>query len=80
MYQAEFATELLKVLKDKGLHTATETTGHAKTDVFAKYIEQVDALYFDVKHYDSEKHRAGIGITNDLILKNLAYALDHHDN
>lgn len=80
LYQAEFATELLKVLKNKGIHTATETTGHAKTDVFAKYIEQVDALYFDVKHYDPEKHREGIGATNDLILKNLAHALEHHDN
>ncbi len=80
LYQAEFATELLKQLKEKGIHTATETTGFAKPDVFAKYIDYVDALYFDVKHYDPEKHRQGIGATNELILQNLAYALEHHNN
>ncbi|MEY8445282.1 glycyl-radical enzyme activating protein [Enterococcus ratti] len=78
LYQAEFATELLRVLKEKGIHTATETTGYAKLDIFANYIQQVDTLYFDVKHYDSEKHQTGIGVTNQLILKNLSYALKHH--
>lgn len=80
LHQAVFATELVKQLKRKGIHTATETTGYAKQTVFAKYIEQVDALYFDVKHYDPEKHKAGIGATNELILKNLAYAVEHHSN
>lgn len=80
LYQAEFATELLRQLKAKGIHTATETTGYAKPVVFEKYIEQVDALYFDVKHYDPEKHREGIGATNEMILKNLAFALENHDN
>lgn len=79
LYQAEFATELLRLLKEKGIHTATETTGYAKQEVFAAYLKQVDTLYFDVKHYDSEKHREGIGVTNELILANLAYSLKHHD-
>lgn len=80
LYQAEFATELLKELKKKGIHTASETTGYANREVFANYIKQVDALYFDVKHYDPEKHREGIGVTNELILENLKYAIENHED
>lgn len=80
LYQAAFATELLKQLKEKGIHTAAETTAHAKTEDFANFIKQVDTLYIDVKHHDPEKHRAGIGATNETNLKNLAYAIKHHDN
>lgn len=78
LFQADFATELLKNLRAKGIHTASETTGFAKTEVFAAYIAQVDSLYFDVKHYDSDKHKAGIGAGNELILENLAYAVANH--
>ncbi|WP_440897728.1 glycyl-radical enzyme activating protein [Amphibacillus sp. Q70] len=79
LYQAEFATELLRQLKEKGIHTASETTGSVKTDIFKKFIEQVDVLFFDIKHYDAEKHRAGIGSSNKLILKNLAIAIQSQE-
>lgn len=75
LYQAKFATELLKQLKANNIHTAAETTGQANPKIFEKFIAQVDSLYFDVKHYDPEKHRQGIGVSNKLILKNLALAL-----
>lgn len=80
LYQAEFATELLKQLKMKGIHTAAETTGQAKSQAFEKFIEQTDMLYFDVKHYDDKKHRQGIGATNQLILNNLGIAVQKHSN
>jgi len=80
LYQAEFATKLLKRLKGEGIHTATETTGYAKQAIFKECITQVDALYFDVKHYNPKKHREAIGTTNELILKNLVYAIEHHNN
>lgn len=76
LYQAKFATELLKQLKAKGIHTASETTGQANPHIFEKFIAQVDTLYFDVKYYDPDKHRQGIGTSNKLILKNLALALE----
>ncbi len=80
LYQATFATELLRILKEKEIHTAAETTGYAKPSVFANFIKQVDLLYFDVKHYDSQQHRQGTGVDNGLILKNLAHALAVHPN
>ncbi|GGC78126.1 hypothetical protein GCM10011573_04760 [Enterococcus wangshanyuanii] len=78
LYQAEFATELLRRLKEKGIHTASETTGFAKEELFKKYIEQVDLLYFDVKHHDDEQHKKGTGVSLNPILNNLACALKEH--
>ncbi|WP_427814865.1 glycyl-radical enzyme activating protein (plasmid) [Enterococcus sp. 22-H-5-01] len=76
LYQAEFATELLRRLKEKGIHTASETTGFAKPDVFSRYIDQVDLLFFDVKHHDENHHKLGTGVSLKPILKNLTIALD----
>lgn len=75
LYQAPFATQLLEALHENGIHTACETTGYAKPAVFRQFIENVDLLFFDVKHYDSDQHQAGIGMRNELILENLEIAL-----
>ena len=80
LYQAEFATELLRQLKEKGIHTASETTGFARAEVFKKYIDQVDILYFDVKHHDEDEHKRGTGVSLKPILNNLSYALNEHPN
>lgn len=68
LYQAEFATELLRQLKTKGIHTASETTGFARSETFSKFIEQVDLLYFDVKHHDELQHKTGTGVSLKPIL------------
>lgn len=78
LYQAEFATELLRQLKEKGIHTASETTGFARNEVFRRYIQQVDLLYFDVKHHDEKAHKAGVGVSLKPILNNLTTALAEH--
>lgn len=80
LYQAEFATELLRQLKAKNIHTASETTGYAKPEVFGNFIEQVDLLYFDVKHHNETQHKAGTGVSLKPILKNLAQALEQQQN
>ena len=80
LFQAKFATQLAKILHHKGIHITCETTGFANQDVFNSFIANIDLLYFDVKHYNAEKHKAGIGVDNILILKNLQYALANHSN
>lgn len=80
LYQAAFATELLRQLKEEGIHTASETTGFARAEVFANYLTQVDLLYFDLKHHDEAQHQAGVGISLQPIIKNLAYAQKHQKN
>lgn len=76
LHQAEFATELLRQLKAKGIHTASETTGFARKEIFEKYVEQVDLLYFDVKHHDELQHKKGTGVSLTPILNNLIRALE----
>ena len=74
--QPEFAVSLLKASKENNLHTCAETTGFAKQEVFASVIENLDLILFDVKHWNSEKHKEGTGVNNERILANLKYAID----
>ncbi|WP_027108386.1 glycyl-radical enzyme activating protein [Lacticigenium naphthae] len=78
LYQADFAIDLLKRLREKNIHTACETTGYVKSSKFEEFLENVDLVYMDIKHYDSIKHFDGTGVRNELILKNLALALAKH--
>lgn len=74
MMQPDFVIELVRMLKDSGVHTAIETTGCVGEEIFRKLAREFDLLLFDVKHYNSEKHRQGTGVGNDQIIKNLRWA------
>lgn len=76
LMQHEFALEILKSLKEKNIHTAVETTGYAPSKIFLKFIENVDLLLFDMKHYDREKHFKATNVYNDLIIENLKIAIN----
>ncbi len=76
LMQHEFASELLKFLKTKNIHTAIETTGYTSNEVFSKFIENVDLLLFDMKHYDRDKHFKATNVYNDLIIENLKIAIN----
>ncbi|VTS16197.1 pyruvate formate-lyase activating enzyme [Streptococcus porcinus] len=72
--QYDFAKAILKAAKEKGLHTAIETTAYAKHEQFIDLIQYVDFIYTDLKHYNQVRHRKMTGVTNDLIIKNIHYA------
>jgi pyruvate formate lyase activating enzyme len=76
LMQWQFADALLDTLKNCGIHTAIETTGCVQSDVFRNVTRNADLLLFDVKHYDSEKHRAGTGVSNEMIFSNLKYCIE----
>ena len=61
MVQPDFAEALVLRLKEEGIH-------------FHRLAPLFDLLLFDVKHFDSEKHKKGTGIGNELILRNLRWA------
>ena len=75
LLQPDFATALLQACKEKGLHTAMETTGFAAPAVFRQVTGYADLLLFDIKHWDEEKHREYTGVSNLPILANMQYAL-----
>ena len=74
MVQPDFVEAIVLSLKEKGIHTAIETTGCVAPEVFHRLAPLFDLLLFDVKHFDSEEHRRGTSVGNELILENLRWA------
>ncbi len=68
--QPEFTLQLLKKLKETGIHTALDTSGFAPYENMERVLPYVDLFLFDLKHMDSEQHRIVIGVPNELILEN----------
>lgn len=75
MVQPDFVKALLAKLKEHKIHTAIETTGYIKKEIFRELAPMFDLLLFDVKHYDSDKHYEGTHVHNELIIENLAWAI-----
>jgi len=73
LLQKDFVLAFLKELKACGLHVTVETSG--QTGFLEEALPFIDLLYFDVKHYDSGKHRAMTGAGNEQILENLKLAV-----
>jgi len=75
LLQPDFAIALLQACKEKGLHTAMETTGFASPAVFQQVIGYLDLLLFDIKHWDEGAHKKYTGVSNLPILANMKYAI-----
>ncbi len=68
--QPEFTLAVLKRLKEEGIHTALDTTGFASWETVEQVLPYVDLFLYDLKHMDSAKHKAVIGVPNEPILDN----------
>lgn len=68
LMQAEFLNEVLGKIPD--LHTAIETSGYCKTEMFEQVIEKLDYVMMDLKIFDDELHKKHTGVSNQLILHN----------
>jgi pyruvate formate lyase activating enzyme len=72
----DYASELLRRLKDMGIHTIVETCGHFDLEEFEeKVLPYTDAVYFDLKLYDQAEHKKHCGIPNSVILDNFTILL-----
>ena len=78
MSQPTFLKELVTELKKHHIHVAIETTGYIQHDLFKEIASLFDLLLFDVKHYDTNKHYLGTNVHNDLIIKNLKWAIENN--
>ncbi len=65
LMQIDFVTELFRLLKQEGIHTALDTSGITfnKTDENSvkrhkELLKYTDLVLLDIKHIDDEKHRA----------------------
>lgn len=69
--QSDFATELLKTCKKRGINTAIETCGYTKKDSILEMAKYIDLFLFDLKHMNSQRHHELTGVYNEQILENL---------
>ena len=71
MLQIDFLEEILKTCKENGIHTAVDTAGCVPFEYFERILPCTDLFLYDIKCFDSEKHKQYTGVGNELILENL---------
>ncbi len=70
LMQFDFALELFKKAKEKGISTAIETSGFCHRDL-SEMAKFVDLWLFDIKLFDKDEHKKYTGVSNQIILENL---------
>ncbi len=70
MAQPQFARDLFIEAHERGINTAIETTACAKWETVESIIPHIDTIMMDIKHMNSEKHKAFTRQPNELILEN----------
>lgn len=84
LLQPDFVTQLFALAKEKGIHTALDTSGNPFTfeqpflDKFNRLMEVTDLFMLDIKNMSEEKHRNLTGWSNRNILQMAEY-LSKHD-
>jgi pyruvate formate lyase activating enzyme len=69
----EYAGSLAKKIHSKGIHVLLETCGAFSMQRFDELLyPHLDLIYFDIKVFDTERHRELCGTDNDVILNNFA--------
>lgn len=72
LLQIPFVTELFKSAKEKGIHTALDTSGvvfnRKDTTVIDELLMYTDLVLLDIKHIDEEEHKILTGMSNKNIL------------
>jgi pyruvate formate lyase activating enzyme len=74
LLQPGFLKRLLARCRAVGVHAALETCGYSGRAEFRKVLDEIDWLFFDLKHADDTHHRRLTGRSNSLILDNLRTA------
>ncbi|PHS31042.1 MAG: pyruvate formate-lyase 1-activating enzyme [Alkaliphilus sp.] len=69
--QPEFLKDLLRKLKNAGIHTCIDTSGYVNMSTIEDIIDYVDLFLLDIKHIDNDKHIELTGVSN---LKTLEFA------
>jgi len=74
LFQWRYVREFLQSCYQSGIHTAIETCAYSSEEHFDQIVNQVDWLFIDLKHMDSNAHLKLTGKRNDLILRNTRLA------
>ena len=83
LLQIEFVTEVFRLAKEKGVHTAVDTAGQPFSfsepfiSRFNELLKVTDLFLLDLKEIDEQKHIALTGHTNKNILEMAKYLSDN---
>jgi len=72
LFQPDFLLHLLKLAKHHAIHTAVDTSGFADYSVFKSINPFTDLYLFDLKLMNPDLHHKYTGVSNSIILDNLA--------
>lgn len=70
LFQPEFSIALLRATHEAGFNTAIESTANAPIETVRQVLPHVDHFLLDIKHMNSDKHKAFTGRDNMQILEN----------
>ena len=73
LLQADFCRELLKGIKDEGIHTAVDTCGFVSRSAIDKVLPYTDLFLYDIKAFSEITHKKCTGAGNERIIENLIY-------
>ena len=76
LMQPEFAAAIFKKCREEGIHTCADTSGFGSESAMKMVLEYANIVYFDLKHADSVKHEALMGVPLEPILNNLRLAVE----
>ena len=66
-----FAASLASLLRSEGIQVALETCGFFKLEQLRPFLMELQLVLFDIKVFDSERHRLLCGSENGVIKENL---------
>jgi len=70
LFQHEFSITVLEKCKKAGISTVVDTSGYIDPEIMKEVIKYTDLFLYDIKHMNPEKHKAGTGVDNKIILEN----------
>jgi len=73
LIQAEFATEIFKKCKRKGINTCLDTSGCILNDKIKELLKYTDYCMLDIKYTDEERYQKYVGSSIETPLKFLDY-------
>lgn len=73
LMQPDFCNAVLDKAVENEIHAAIDTCGFASENVFADVVTRAKMILFDLKLFESQKHKQYTGQKNDVILNNLQW-------
>jgi glycyl-radical enzyme activating protein len=80
LFQHEFCRDVLTKCRDRGIHTAIETSMQSTVEILESFIGLVDLFIVDLKIFNEKEHKRYIGAGNRLIFSNFKFLVEKNQN